>query len=250
LPSRAGACIAPSAVAKHGIKRLQLCHFHVADRDKVWLAEFRAACKDAGVTLQTLLIDDADITDPVNHKRDVAWVGAWIDIAAALGAEAARVVAGKQKPSPAALALSVAGLKELSRRGKANSVRVITENWLDLLASPKEVAHVMDAVGDDLGLLADFGNWKGPTKYDDLAEIMPRAEDTHAKCSFSARLSVPGAMDSDDYGKCVRIADAAGYAGPYTLIYDGPDDDEWAGIAAEEKFIRDQLAGSGARRIA
>ncbi len=41
--------------------------------------------------------------------RATAWVGGWIDTAGRLGAKAARVVAGKQKPSPEALALSVAG---------------------------------------------------------------------------------------------------------------------------------------------
>jgi sugar phosphate isomerase/epimerase len=239
----------PAAIADHGIERLQLGHFHVARRDKVWLAEFRATCESAGVTLQTLLIDDADISDAPNHKRDVAWIGQWIDIAAELGADAARIVAGKQKPSPETRALSVAGLKELTARGKSQGVRVITENWHDLLSSPKEVHHVMDAVGDDLGLLADFGNWKGPTKYDAFASIMPRAEDTHAKCSFSAKLNVPGSMDADDYGRCVRIAADAGYDGPYTLIYDGPDDDEWSGLAMEAQFIRDTLAGAR-RKIA
>lgn len=240
----------PAEVARHDIDRLQVCHFHVARRDKTWLGEFRAALADAGVRLQTLLIDDADITDPANHKRDVAWVGSWIDTAATLGAESARVVAGKQKPTPDALALSVAGLKELSHRGKRQGVRIITENWFDLLAGADEVHHVLDRVGDDLGLLADFGNWKGQTKYDELASIMPRAEDTHAKASFGAKLSIPGAMDGEDYGRCVAVADAAGYDGPYTLVYDGPDDDEWAGIETEAQFIRNQLATGTTRRTA
>ncbi len=237
----------PAAIAKHGIRRLQLCHFHVADRGKTWLGEYRAACRDAGVTLQTLLVDDADISDAATHQRDIAWISKWIDTAAEIGAEAARVVAGKQKPSAATLALSVAGLKQIVARGKAAGVRVVTENWHDLLSGPHEVNHVLDAVGSDLGLLADFGNWKGPTKYDGLVAIMPRAEDTHAKCSFSGQLSAAGSMDSADYGRCVAIADAAGYAGPYTLIYDGPDDDEWACIAAEEAFIRQTLAGKSRR---
>jgi sugar phosphate isomerase/epimerase len=228
----------PAAVARHGITRLQVCHFHVANRDKAWLAEFRAALADAQVMLQTVLIDDGDITDPANHGRDVAWAGGWIDTAAALGAGTARVIAGKQKPSKDALALSVAGLKELALRGKAAGVRVITENWFDLLATPLAVSHVLDAVGDDLGFLADFGNWKGPTKYADLAAIMRRAEDTHAKASFSG----PDAMDGADYGKCVAAAMAAGYEGPYTLVYDGPGDDEWAGIEMERQFIRDVYA--------
>lgn len=240
----------PAAVAKHGINRLQLGHFHVARRDRGWLGEFRAACKSAGVRLQTLLIDDADIADAKNHKRDVAWIGQWIDVAAELGADAARIVAGKQKPTPETLALSAAGMKELAARGKSQGVRIITENWHDLLRGAKEVHQVMDAVGDDLGLLVDFGNWKGADKYDELASIMPRAEDTHAKCSFSGKIGAPGAMDQDDYGRCVAIAADAGYDGPYTLIYDGPDDDEWAGLAAEAAFIRDQLAGTQNRRIA
>lgn len=239
----------PAAVAAHGIDRLQLGHFHVAVRERSWLAEFRIACKDAGVRLQTLLIDDGDISAAANHKRDVSWIGRWIDTAAELGADAARVVAGKQKPTPETLALSVAGLKELAARGKGQGVRVITENWHDLLSSPDAVHHVMDAVGDDLGLLVDFGNWKGGGKYADLASIMPRAEDTHAKCSFSGRLGDPGSMDRDDYGKCVQIAADAGYDGPYTLIYDGPDDDEWAGLAMEAEFIRDKLAAES-RKIA
>jgi hypothetical protein len=49
-------------------------------------------------------------------------------------------------------------------------VRVIT-NWLDLLAGPREVAQVLDRLGGEVGLLADFGNWKGPRKYADLAAI-------------------------------------------------------------------------------
>jgi hypothetical protein len=67
---------------------------------------------------------------------------------------------------------------------------------------------------------------------------MPRAEDTHAKCAFNAALSEPEAMDEADFGRCLDIAAAAGYSGPYTLIYDGPDEDEWAGIAAEAEFVR------------
>jgi len=238
----------PAAVARHGILKLQLCHFHVADMSRSWLGEFRAACAEAEVTLTMLLIDDADISDPVNHKRDVAWIDRWIDIAAELGAQSARLVAGKQKPTPAALDLSIAGLHDLSRHALSVGVKPVTENWHDLLAGALEVHYVLDRV-DGLGLLADFGNWKGDWKYDALADILPRADDTHAKCSFGGVVDAPGSMDAVDYGRCVDLADDAGFAGPYTLIYDGPDADEWAGVAAEETFIRDRLAAR-ARRIA
>jgi len=230
----------PATAARHGIRQLHLCHFHVESRDESWLGEFRAALADAGVTLSMLLIDDGDIAHPTEHARDTAWVGSWIETAAALGAKSARVVAGKQKPSPEALNLSAGNLTALARRGKELGVRIVTENWLDLTPGPDEIEYLMDVAGDDLGLLADFGNWKGGTKYDGLARILARAEDTHAKASFSAS----SVIDADDFGKCLAACDAARYSGPYTLIYEGGDADEWAAIGMEKRFVEDWFAAA------
>lgn len=235
----------PAAAARHGIRQLHLCHFHVESRDEAWLGEFRAALAQAGVTLSMLLIDDGDISHPADHARDVAWVAGWIDTAAALGAKSARVVAGKQTPSPEALRRSADGLKALARHGAAAGVRIATENWLDLVPGPAEIEYLMDHVGDDLGLLADFGNWKGPSKYADLARILRRSEDTHAKASFSGRL----AIEADDYARCLAAAVDVGYAGPYTLIYEGPDPDEWAHVDLERQVVVDYFS-TPARRTA
>ena len=43
--------------------------------------------------------------------------------------------------------------------------------------------------------------------------------------------------DAADYGKCVDLAEAAGYAGPYTLIFDSEIPREWDGLALERDFI-------------
>lgn len=187
-----------------------------------------------------LLIDDGDIAHPSEHARHAAWAGEWIETAAALGARSARVIAGKQTPTREALDRSVRGLIELCRRGKSLGVRVATENWLDLTPGPEEIAFLMDAVGDELGLLADFGNWKGASKYQGLARILPRAFDTHAKASFSDA----GTIDADDFGRCVDLAVAAGYSGPYTLIYESDDDDEWGAIEVERQFVIDRVAAA------
>ena len=229
----------PARIAERGIDRLEICHFHLQSRDPAYLGEVRAALADAGVTLQSLLIDNGDLTHPAERQRDAAWIGRWIDAAAILGAKQARVIAGKQKPTPETLGLAVEGLGELARRGAGEGVRVITENWFDLLAGPKEVDHVLDRLDGAVGFLADFGNWKGPGKYADLAAVLERAEDAHAKCFFSAA----GTMDRDDFGKCLAAAQAAHYDGPYTLIYESPGDDEWAAVRLEEEFLRDYLAG-------
>jgi sugar phosphate isomerase/epimerase len=235
----------PAAAAARGIDQIHLCHFHVADRGPAWIGAFRRAMDDAGVTLSMLLIDDGDITDPEHGARDTEWVAGWIDTAAALGARSARVIAGKQKPTEQTLALSADALARLVRHGDEAGIRVATENWLDLLSGPDEVDIILDAVAG-LDFLADFGNWKGPTKYADLVRILRRASDTHTKAFFPE----PGVMDADDFGRCLAACTEAGYDGPYTLIYESPSPDEWSAVAAEQAFVRDYFAGTAARRTA
>lgn len=133
----------------------------------------------------------------------------------------------------------------MGQLGRTQGVRVVSENWFDLLWSPKEVHQVLDALGDEVGFLADTGNWHGAMKYADLESIFRRAELCHAKCSFGAGY----AMDRDDFGRCLDAAMQAGYTGPFTLIYDGPDDDEWAGLALEREFVLARLAGKAVATV-
>ena len=225
----------PAKLASIGIHTLEICHFHFPSRDPGYLAELRSALDSAGVELFSLLIDDGDIAHPTDGQRDLAWIATWIETAGLLGAHCARVVAGKTLPSEAALERSIAGLKVLVAHGKAHNVRVMTENWLSLLSTPDYVRRVMESV--DIGLCADFGNWHGATKYDDLAAIFPFAESCHAKCSFSAA----GEPDREDYVRCLELSQAVGFSGPYTLIYDSASADEWSGLAVEAEMVQPYL---------
>ena len=232
----------PADVKQHGFERVEICHFQLKNRDPGYLAEMRGALKSAGVTLQTLLIDDGDISQAANAERarDIDWIARWIDAAALLGAEAARVVAGKQQPTPDALQRSVDGLRVLARHGKRQGVRIITENWFDLTPTPKEVHHILDRLEGEVGFLADTGNWTGLDKYHGLAAVFARAERCHAKASFGEGL----AMDRDDFRRCIEAAATAGYRGPLTLVFESPGD-EWAGVEMEWEFVK-EVWGKGA----
>lgn len=226
----------PSTLANHGYHRLEIVSFHLRSRDPVYLGELRDQLRVSNVTLQTLLIDAGDMTDPVNGARDTRWIAGWIDVANMLGAENVRIIAGKQPYSSDALDRSVIGFRELLAANAGSPLRLVTENWFDLLATPEAVHTLLDRLDGEVGLLADFGNWTGPDKYAGLASIFPRAELCHAKASFSN-----GRMDEADYGQCVGIAEEAGYTGPYTLIFDADAPSEWAGLSEERDFILSRL---------
>ena len=222
----------PSVLANHGYHRLEIVSFHMRSRDPIYLGELRDQLRIADVTLQTLLIDAGDISHPEYGARDQAWIAGWIETANELGAQNARIIAGKQKPTRDALDRSVKALTALADGNAGSPVRLVTENWFDLLAEPAHVNFLLDKLDGRIGLLADLGNWSGPGKYADLASIMPRAELCHAKASF-----IDGDLDEADYGQCVALAEAAGYKGPYTLIFDSEIPGEWHGLGIERDFI-------------
>ena len=222
----------PSVLANHGYHRLEIVSFHLRSRDPVYLAELKDQLRIAKVRLQTLLIDAGDISHPEHSARDTAWIASWIEIANELGAENARIIAGKQKPTRDALDRSVKALTSLADSNAGSSVRLVTENWFDLLSEPAHVHYLLDKLDGRIGLLGDFGNWGGAGKYADLKSIFSRAELCHAKASF-----IDGDLDAADYGACVKLAEEAGYKGPYTLIFDSEIPGEWNGLALERDFI-------------
>ncbi len=230
----------PQILHAQGYSRLELCHFHIASLDPVYLEELRSAFNQAGVMIQTLLIDDGDITNPTTRARDMAWINKWIGAAARLGAVHARAIAGKQKPSAKTLALSVSGLNHLTNAAASQNVKLVTENWFDLTASPTEMHHILDRV-PGLGFLADTGNWGGPTKYADLESVFARAQLCHAKAFFHDTK-----IDAEEFANSIRAAESSGYNGPYTLIF-ADEGDEWEGLAKERdvvvKLIQSPKAG-------
>ncbi|SEI08460.1 Sugar phosphate isomerase/epimerase [Rhizobium tibeticum] len=225
----------PGQLAERGIGRLELCSFHLSSLERTHLAEMRAALQDAGILLQTLLVEDGDPSHPETAARDIQWIAGWIEIAAALGAKHMRVIAGKQAPTAENLERAAQHLGWLAKQVEDSGVRIVTENWFALLPSPKETNWLLDTLQGSVGLNGDLGNWAAPEKYAGLCDIMRRAELCHAKADFNG-----SGLDRADYGKSLEACRAAGYSGPYTLIYDSPFfTDEWDGILLQKAFIEE-----------
>ncbi len=240
-PGRLSLLDAPAYVAAMGIPNLEVCHFHFPRTDPEYLAQLRRNFEVAGVNFSTLLIDAGDVAaaDARERERDVERIKAWIDVAAAAGATRVRVIAGitPADPEGQAVAASTAAFGALVEYGRARGVAVITENWLALSARPENLLAILDGVGDDLRLCADFGNYRGPTRDADLRAILPRAVTVHAKADWTA----PGAVDSASFQHLLDLAREAGFAGTYVMIFDDPGD-ERASILQLADLVRPYLA--------
>jgi hypothetical protein len=226
----------PARLAAFGITTLEICHFHLPNLDPGYLSELRAALQSANIELFSLLIDEGDITHPTHAERDLAWIERWLEIAGHLGAKRARVIAGKST-SEEALQRSVRGLNHLAERAEGLGLRLMTENWFSVLSHPQAIDTVFEQLEQRVGLCLDFGNWKGPEKYTQLASIAHYTESCHTKAHFSA----PDQLDQTDYIHCLDITREAHFVGPYTLIYDGPSDDEWSGLTQEREIVQPYL---------
>ena len=227
----------PASIAEFGIHTLEICHFHLPSVEKSYLSELRTALSDAEVELFSLLIDDGDITHASEAERDIAWIEKWIDIAGELGAKCARVIGGKAESSVETLAQSRNVLAQLSERADTAGIRLMSENWFSIFSTPDNVNTILGGLDGKVGLCLDFGNWRGDSKYTDLAAIASWAESCHTKAHFAA----PREMDKEDYVQCLELAQEAGFAGPHTLIYDGPGDDEWEGLSLEREVVNPYL---------
>ena len=237
----------PAMLAERGIGTLEVCHFHFPSVDDAYIAEFRAALADADVELYSLLVDTADITreDAAERERDIDTVRFWLEIAGKVGASHARVIAGDAdiearngdaKDHPA-IRLSAENLSALAKAGADVGVQVNTENFRALTKRASHVLAILDLCEGDVGLCADFGNYGGEAKYDELAAIVPHANVLHAKANYPAA----GEMERADFDRCLDLARDAEFDGPYSLIFDGPGS-EWDSLAEIQQVVEARIA--------
>lgn len=225
----------PARVRQLGILQVELCQFYLPSTEPEYLAALRAAFDQAGVQIASFLLDYGDISseNPARRAADMDWAKTWIGYAAQVGAKRVRITAGlAAAQDTAALGRAVESLTELAAHANAAGVRLLIENFRPLASTAANISRLLTALDGRVGLTVDYGNVKGPNRFDELQAMMPWAETIHAKCDCDAN----GALYEESFLRCMELADQAGFAGPYSIVYEGPGD-QWEGISKVKALI-------------
>ncbi|QGQ99426.1 sugar phosphate isomerase/epimerase [Paenibacillus psychroresistens] len=225
----------PAELAVKGFGAIEIGHFHFRDTSEVYLHQLKAAIHNAGLCFYTLLIDYGDISseDEVRRLADITWIKGWIDIAAIVGAERVRIIAGQaESTNQAALKLSIEALQQLCEYADTCGVRVVTENFQPLTSTADNCLALLAACGEQLGLISDFGNFTGDYKFSELKKIISKSESIHAKAITDG----DGHPDAEEFQVCMNLVKRLSYDGPIVIIYDGPHD-MWDGIERVKQLV-------------
>jgi sugar phosphate isomerase/epimerase len=205
----------PAAAAAHGFYSFDLSVYHLPSIERGYLADLRSAFEEAGVELFQLLIDtgDVDTTDAEARAAGIAHIKRWMDIAVELGARGVRYVPGDNEATPETIRACGAAFRELFDYAVQCGLRPATENYRNFNLKADSLLAVLETSERDYGVIADFGNARGPDKYETLEAIMPRATSIHAW----AEVDEKGDLISEDFQRCLTMARDAGFDGPIML---------------------------------
>ncbi|MGG1517884.1 TIM barrel protein [Paenibacillus oryzisoli] len=233
----------PVEAARRGYQAVEICHFHFPSTSDAYLHELRERFAAAQISLDTILADYGDLTngDEGRRKADTAFLREWIDIAAKCGAKRIRIIAGEAAPSDeAALRLSAQLLRELGEYGERPGVQVVTENFKSLLSTGANCLKVMEQTAGQVAMITDFGNYRGPLKYEEIAATTPYSKSVHVKPHYDEN----GRPDEAELRQCLNSVQASGYNGAFVLIYDGPGN-MWDGLERVRKIVEPYLEAGG-----
>lgn len=206
----------PSEVASLGINCVDLCIQHISNIEPGYLAELRSAFDSANVELYQLLIDIGEVgsPDPDERSASIALTKRWMEIAAELGSSGVRYVPGDSKPTPETIRASGEAFRELYDYCVGCGVEPATENYKFFNSEADHLLGVLDISERDYGVVADFGNAKGPGKYDNLSKLMPRATAIHQWVAIDDE----GVINDEDSKRCLKMARDSGFDGPIMLL--------------------------------
>jgi len=196
------------------ISNIEFWSKHFESKKKSYLSDIKKSLQKNNCNLINIQADTKnDLSDPDQTKREQALLEMkeWIDTASFLGAKMVRASIMKKSYKEA-----LGSLKYLNTYCKKKGMKLLIENHNDLFSIPSNHMQVFEDLSDNnVGLLADFGNYKkNIDRFEALKQIAPYTKLVSAKAS---NFDVNYNHISYDFARCVRVMEAEGYKGIYSI---------------------------------
>lgn len=160
-------------------------------------------------------------SDRDRREADLKTFEELIGVAERLSIPTMRVNTGTPEAKDWNLDTTIDQYRRLAKYGKERGVEIVIENHFGISANPKNVARIVEAVGDNISSCPDFGlftrdedRWPG-------LDVMFR----HCRRVVSAKFhgwDDDGKPKDFDLRRCYRVLSAAKFPGWISLEYEGP----------------------------
>jgi sugar phosphate isomerase/epimerase len=224
-----------------GLRQLEIIINHLDEQTVAYGERVRAAADQAGVTFINLQLGgQMSSPDPAVRAKSIADVKEGMRIAAALGAPSVRADVGGRAGDNLDLAITAASYKELVDFGSTIGVMPMPENHGGHSSDPDTLVTIMKAVDPRVKAIVDWGNLRVENQAQRLEgtrKLLPYTGLVSAKFDRFDDAYAPGY----DVSELVRLVEAAGYAGKYSIEITNPPADIVRGSIAARDIIAANL---------
>ena len=219
-------------------------YYFPAEVTQEYLTSLKARTHRLGLTISgTAIGNDFCMTPGAPRDAQLADCRQWIDYAAAMGAPAIRIFAGrvpKGDTEERAITRCAEGINESLKYAATKGVFLALENHGGITATPEQMLRIIEQVDDSpwFGVNFDSGNFRTLDPYRDLEKIAPYTVNAQIKVNIHP----DGKSETADFRRIISILKEADYRGFVALEYEAKED-PFSGIPRVLDELRSAIDG-------
>ena len=226
-----------------GLRQLEIIINHLDERTIAYAERVRAAASAVGVQFINLQLGgQMSAQDAAVRAKSIEDIKEGMRIAAALGAPTVRADVGGKQGEPLDLSITADSYRQLVAFGSTIGVMPMPENHGGHSSDPDTLVSIMKAIDPRIRAIVDWGNFR-------VENQAQRIESTRKLLPYTGIVSAKfDRFDADyrpsyDVAELVRLVEASGYKGKYSIEITNNPPDIVKGARTATEVIRANLAG-------
>ncbi len=214
------------AAAEMGVDAVEPTAYYFADTSPDYLNRLKGKCTRLGLDVSGTAVGNNFCTrDPAKMRQQLAYVRAWTEHAARLGAKTVRIFAGapdKGDTEEAARSRCVEAIQEACDFAARHGILLALENHGGIVTTIDQMLALVRAVKHDwFGVNLDTANFHSEDPYADLERLAPYAVVVQLKTEIQRR-GKP--REPADLKRLTDILRGPGYRGYVALEYEAAEE--------------------------